>query len=237
REGSRYEPLRALVEELAALDGLARLRLGSILPIDANPGLFTTLAASPRGCPHLHLPLQSGDDDVLQRMDRRYDTARFRRVVDEARAALGNPALASDVMVGFPGETTAAFDRTLAFCAEIGFADLHIFAYSPRPGTRAARWPDDVPPAEKAARARALADLRDSLWREYHSHKLQTEAEVLIEQSDPEQAEVVGLSADYLRVRAKVDRARPGREVGALVRVRLESLDGEAGYGQVVANT
>ncbi|MBI5830917.1 MAG: MiaB/RimO family radical SAM methylthiotransferase [Armatimonadetes bacterium] len=240
RRGSRFAPLERLVSELGQIENLARVRISSVLPLDCGANLFATMAATPAVCTHLHLPLQAGDDTTLRRMGRGYTTRRFRALVDAARAHLGDLALATDVMVGFPGETRRQFEHTLAFCEAVGFADMHVFSYSPRPGTRAAEWPDDVPPAEKAARSGALCDLRDDLRRRYYERRLGRTDEVLVESHDEATDEVEGLTREYVRVRARVSlAARPA--LGSLVPMRLvaveaDGMTGELAVGQVVAN-
>lgn len=220
RGGTRFEPLQRLVDDLGALDGLARLRLSSILPLDIGPDFFRRLGAVPAVCEHLHLPLQSGDDGILRAMGRGYRTERFQRLVDAAREVWPRLALATDVLVGYPGETAEAFARTLAFCEQVGFADMHVFPYSARPGTAAAGLRDDVPPAEKAARVSALLELRAELRRRFAQWQVGGEVELLVEETGPTWCE--GLTRDYLRVR--VPAPAP---VGALLTARLEALGDE----------
>jgi len=142
RRGSRFRPLLDLTTAIAAVPGVKRLRLSSLLPLDVGPDLCRVLADLPPVCEHLHLPLQSGDDALLRAMGRGYTVARFRRLVDQAREHLGDLCLATDVLAGYPGEGDEAFERTMAVCEAIEFADLHVFGYSPRPGTPAAALPD-----------------------------------------------------------------------------------------------
>ena len=241
RRGSRFAPFEALVTELGAVEGLERLRLSSVLPLDCGPKLFAAMAAVPTVCEHLHLPLQAGDDTTLRRMGRGYTTRRFRSLVDTAREHLGDLALATDVMVGFPGETRRQFEHTLAFCEAVGFADMHVFSYSPRPGTRAAEWADDVPPAEKAARSSALCDLRDALRKRYYERRLGQSAQVLVESVDEAAGELEGLTREYVRVRAALP-PNAGTILGRLVSLRLVAVEadgmrGEWQPGQVVANS
>lgn len=216
RRGSRFVPLLRLLDDLAALPGLLRLRLSSILPLDVGPDLFRHLADLPPVCEHLHLPLQSGDDELLRRIGRGYTTRRYAALVEQARAAMPGLALASDVLVGYPGETDEQFGRTLEFCRRMAFADLHIFAYSPRPGTPAAALVDDVPPAEKQARSRALHELRDELRQRFRAGREGGDAEILVERAHDHR--VFGLTRDYLRIEAG-GAAQPG----ALITVPLSA--------------
>ncbi len=225
RQGSRFTPLVDLTTALGQLAGLRRLRLSSILPLDVGPQLFAHLASIPAVCEHLHLPLQSGDDALLRAMRRGYTTTRFEALCDQAREHLGDLAIATDVMVGHPGESVAAFEQTLAFCQRVGFADMHLFQYSARPGTAAAALADDVSPAEKQARSRALQQLRDELRTAFAARRLGRETAILVETSDD--GCLAGLTRDYLRVEA------PGQaRVGDEVPVRLSGLAGDTLRGQ-----
>ncbi len=168
---------------LAELDGIARVRLSSIEVNHLSARLCEALA-HPRVCPHLHVPLQSGDDGVLLAMRRRYDLATYARRVERARAAVPGLNLTGDVIVGFPAEDGAAFERTLAAVEELAFSRLHVFPYSPRPGTRTAD-ADPVPAAVKRRRAERLRALSDRLG---HAHRARARGRratsVLVERVD-----------------------------------------------------
>ena len=154
--------LPGLLDLLLERTDVERIRLSSIEPPDVTPELCAVMAAAgERVAPFLHVCLQSGCDETLRRMARVYRTDLFRRVVETAREQVPGIALGTDLIVGFPGETDAEFDQSLAFCREMRFAKMHVFRYSRRPGTPAATMPDQVDPhvmAERGARARALAD-------------------------------------------------------------------------------
>jgi threonylcarbamoyladenosine tRNA methylthiotransferase MtaB len=150
-----FHDLPALVERMLEMP-LARVRLSSVEVNEVSDRLLDVMAASGgRFCPHFHLPLQSGDDAVLRDMRRRYNPSQFRRAIDRIRAKIEEPGLTTDVIVGFPTETDAAFERTVAFCREIGFSRIHIFPYSRRSGTHAATIPD-LPETVKKERLHAL---------------------------------------------------------------------------------
>ncbi|MBO0702357.1 MAG: radical SAM protein [Candidatus Dormibacteraeota bacterium] len=155
--GSYRGGLAPLVRRLVEAAAPARLRLSSIDPSHLDQEV-ASLFALPGVCPHLHLPLQSGSDRVLARMRRRYDVARFRRAVELARAAQPDLALTGDVMVGYPGETDDDFRATRELVSWAAFMDLHVFRFSPRPRTAAARYPDQVPREVAHARSQALID-------------------------------------------------------------------------------
>jgi threonylcarbamoyladenosine tRNA methylthiotransferase MtaB len=219
--------LAGLMERLLAVEGLGRLRLSSILPTEVDAALLALMAAEPeRLCPHLHLSLQSGDDSVLAAMGRPYTAAAFLETVAEVRAALQEPAITTDVLVGFPGETDAAFERTLAVCREAGFARMHVFPFSARPGTRAADMPVRVPREVARERRRRATEVGEDLAAVYRRRLVGRREQVVLETvSDAGPAE--GVAARYVRVR--VDGPLPeGAARRDLVPVRLEEVEGEA---------
>jgi len=224
RRRPRWEPLVDLLCALTEIPGLRRLRLSSILPLDLSPAFFQALADLSPVCPHLHLPLQSGDEEVLRRMRRGYRPGRFAELVRQAREARPNLALTTDVLVGFPGETEAQFQNTLRFAEEMRFAKIHVFPYSPRPGTAAAEMEGQVPPAEKDRRAAAMRDLAARLSEEFHRQQVGREVEVLVETVQGGVA--TGFTDNYVRVRLAGDFTP-----GSFVRARLTSADTEGVWG------
>jgi threonylcarbamoyladenosine tRNA methylthiotransferase MtaB len=222
------DPLARLIERLAAIPGLFRIRLSSIDPRDVSDDLIATMARLPQACRHLHLSLQSGDDAVLARMRRRYDASGFRRMVAALYAAMPEIALTTDVIVGFPGETEAQFQNTARMAEECRFAKVHVFPYSPRQGTQAAHWPDDVPPPEKERRVRALIDLSDGLASDFAARHLGEEVEILVESRDRRSGLLTGLTGNYLRVLVAGDAAERGR----FLRARVTRVGAEGAYGE-----
>ena len=151
-----------LVQRILAETDIPRLRFASVEPWDL-PDNFFSLFDDARLMPHMHLPLQSGCDAVLRRMARRCKTAEFRALVDKARTQVENFNVTTDIIAGFPGETGQAWQQTLAFVESIGFGHIHIFPYSPREGTKAARLPDQIDKATRQRRCRELATLAEQL--------------------------------------------------------------------------
>jgi MiaB/RimO family radical SAM methylthiotransferase len=138
------QPLSRLIEALCTqVSGLRRLRLSSLESGDLSDALLATLRAHPQVVPHFHLPLQSGSDVLLRRMNRQYSRGEFLAMVDRLREAFDRPALTTDIIVGFPGETDKEFQQTLEVVDQAGFIHIHAFSFSPRPGTAAARWTGD----------------------------------------------------------------------------------------------
>jgi threonylcarbamoyladenosine tRNA methylthiotransferase MtaB len=172
--------LRALIEAVLADTGIARVRLGSLEPWTIPPG-FWDLFADRRLMPHLHLPLQSGADSVLRRMARRGRAADFRALAAAARSAVPDINLTTDVIVGFPGETEAEWAATLGFVREIGFGHVHVFGFSPRPGTKAATLPDPVDEPTRQRRSQELHVLAARLRREALEPLVGQRCPVLIE--------------------------------------------------------
>lgn len=218
--------LADLLERLLAVPGLGRVRLSSLEPTEVSDRLLALLAAEPdRLCPHLHIPLQSGDDGVLKRMGRPYASADFLAVVGRIRRALPQPAVTTDVLVGFPGETEAAFAETLRVCREAAFSRLHVFPFSKRPGTRAAAMKPEVPRATLHERCRRAAELGHALAEVYRASLVGRTAQVVIETLLPDGG-AEGLSERYVRVRLR-GPLPPGAERRMIMPVRLRRLCGE----------
>lgn len=173
-------PLAYLVLRLAEIPGLWRIRLSSVEVGQLDARFVRTLAAAGRS-PPLPRPLQSGDDAVLARMRRRYTTREYREAIERLRAYFPEAAVTTDVIVGFPGETESSFARTRAFLEEVGFAQLHVFPYSPRAGTAAAKFADAVSEAEKRLRVAELLDLDRELRRRFRRRFLGRAVDVLPE--------------------------------------------------------
>jgi tRNA-2-methylthio-N6-dimethylallyladenosine synthase len=180
-EAAGTVPFAELLARLAALPGVARLRYTSPHPMFFDDALIRAHGELASLQPHVHLPLQSGSDPVLERMRRRYDAARFLRLVGRLRAARPDLALTTDLIVAFPGETRADFEETLRVVREAAFADSYAFKYSPRPGTAAAELPDRVPAAEAQERLEELQALQRELTLAYHRRRVGETVEVLVE--------------------------------------------------------
>lgn len=198
KEG-RHVTLYDAVQAALSVEGVRRLRLGSLESVEVEPRLLELMAREPRLCRHLHLPLQSGCDKVLRAMHRPYDTARFAKLLQEIRQQVPDVAITTDVIVGFPGETEEDFLTTLDFARQCRFAKMHIFPYSKRKGTPAAAMPAQVDEAVKAQRAAKLAELDAAMHQETLASMVGRTEEVLFEQPvDAEHME--GLCGPYLRV-------------------------------------
>lgn len=215
-----------LVEAVAAAGPQLRLRLGSLEPRTITEDFCRRAAALPNLCPHFHLSLQSGCDATLHRMNRRYDTARFRQSVDLLRRYFDHPAITTDVICGFPQETEEEFSATLAFLEECRFAAMHVFPYSIRPGTKAADMPQVPGPVkeERAARAGALAA---RLHRAYLEECVDRTYPVLFEQ--PVAGRYGGHAPNYMEVAVSGGEDLHNR----VLPVRITGTDGEILWGEL----
>lgn len=181
-----------------------RIRLGSLEPRTITEDFCRRAASLPNLCPHFHLSLQSGCDATLERMNRRYDTDRFRRSVELLRSCFEDPAITTDLIVGFPGETGEEFEQTLAFIEEMGFSAMHIFPYSRRSGTPAAGMPGQVPGSVKSDRARRAADAARRMREAYLERQLGRTLPVLFEEE--REGLWVGHAPNYLEVAVQCPR-------------------------------
>lgn len=206
-DGGLPELVRALLE----IPELRRLRLGSINASGLTAPLIAAFAEDPRACVHFHVPLQSGDDDVLRAMRRATTVAGYRERVETVRRHLAWATFGADIIVGFPGEDETAFERTCQLVEEIGFANLHVFRYSPRAGTQAAGLPHRVPEADKKLRARRLEEIGERVQKRVLGEWIGRPDRVLVETIHD--AVASGYSRGYLPVQLRADETtEPGHE-------------------------
>jgi threonylcarbamoyladenosine tRNA methylthiotransferase MtaB len=232
-QGER-EGLYALVQEILWRTAIPRVRLSSLEPWDLSSRFFD-LWADPRLCRHLHLPLQSGCDATLKRMARRTTRASFRALVESARAQIPDLAISTDVIVGFPGETDDEFAASLDFVREMAFTKLHVFRYSKRPGTAAARMPGHVDSERKKARSAQMLALSDEGGRQFAQQFVGREVEVLWEQvtgASETGYRNTGLTDHYLRV----DMDAPGVLTNTITRVRVTGVVEHGLRGEIALN-
>jgi tRNA-2-methylthio-N6-dimethylallyladenosine synthase len=174
--------LAHLLRQIHDVEGLARIRFLTSHPCWMTDELLDTVASLPKVCEHMEVPVQAGDDAVLARMGRGYTVAEYRALISRIRRRIPHASIASDVIVGFPGETRAQFQRTYDLLAELRLDKVHIARYSPRPQTVAQRrFPDDVPPAEKERRRKRLDTLQSQIVGEINAHLLGRPVEILVE--------------------------------------------------------
>lgn len=216
--------LTGLIGDLEQLPGLLRLRLSSIEPSDVTSELIEKVATSQVVCPHLHIPLQSGDGEILRLMNRPYEPVEFLYLAKLLKQEIPGLSLSSDVIVGFPGETERHHRRSMKLIEEIGFSRLHVFKYSSRPGTLAAELPGQLPNEIKEQRSKEMIKLGEDMASAYRKRFIGSVQPVLVEKVVPG-AYGEGFSPHYLRVRIySGNKSRHWR--GKLINARLESIDG-----------
>ncbi len=184
RHNSRHGDLVDLIQRLEQIDGLDRIRISSIEPTTISERLLDHMASSSKLCPFLHIPLQSGDDKILQAMNRQYMAAEYRALIEKASSRIPHLGLGADVMVGFPGEGSNEFDATVRLIEELPFSYLHVFTFSKRPGTAAARLRQAVPSSIVKTRATILAKLSQAKRLAFYQRYLGRPVHVLFEKPD-----------------------------------------------------
>jgi len=221
--------LTGLLRRLLTVDGLRRLRLSSLNCEDVTDELLDLFAAEPRLCRHFHIPMQAGEDGVLTAMNRYYSTADFRNTIEHITRRLGDVGLGSDVIVGFPGETDAQFEKTIAFVKSIPFTYLHVFPYSIRPGTAAAEMTGHIAATVKNDRARRLRLVAQEKKRQYSARFIGQTVDVLFEGRN-QNGRISGLTSEYVRVSVPFDAALDNR----IVKVRVGASVQDVLHGEVV---
>lgn len=209
------------------IDGLQRLRLGSLESVELTPALFTLLRDDRRFARHLHLPLQAGSDAVLREMHRFYDTAGYERLLTRIREEVPGIAISTDIIVGFPGETEAMFQESLAFVRRQEFARVHVFPYSRRPATPAAARSDQVPHPVRRERVKMMQALADEMAADYHGKFIGTIVPVLFETQHEGVAD--GLTDTYIRVYTKGPV-----KIGEITAMRLLRLYQDGLWGEPI---
>ena len=198
-------PLTRLLKVLQEREPVDRIRLSSIEPLEITDELISLVAASsarPKHiCRHFHIPLQSGDDTILQRMHRPYRQKDFRQRIESVRRALPEAAIGADVMIGFPGETDKVYRETLSFIKSLPVSYLHVFPFSPRKGTPAYAFPDRVPSDIVKERCREMRELGRRKRLDFLERHLQTDMEVLVETTpDMKTGRLKGVTSNYIKV-------------------------------------
>ena len=215
------ESLLSLIQKVHEVEGIKRIRLGSLEPRIITEEFAASIAALPKMCPHFHLSLQSGCDETLKRMNRRYTSEEYFEKCQLLRKYFKEPALTTDVIVGFPGETQEEFEASRAFVDKVDFYETHVFKYSRREGTKAAAMKDQVPEQVKTERSAALLELSRKKQEAYESRLLGTTQEVLVEEEMERNGELyqVGHTREYVKVGIKSGK----NLVNRLVQIEIEN--------------
>ncbi|GAB4339205.1 MAG: tRNA (N(6)-L-threonylcarbamoyladenosine(37)-C(2))-methylthiotransferase MtaB [Desulfobulbaceae bacterium] len=230
RDLAEGETIYSLITLLCETFPAIRFRLSSIEPTEVNDELLAMLQGVENFMPHLHIPLQSGDDGILQRMNRRYTRADFARVIERIHGALPHCGIGCDVLCGFPGEDEAAFANTVRLLTALPLSYLHVFPYSKRPGTLAASMRGQVTGPVRNDRVRRLRELSREKREAFHRRHLGTVQQVLVERKHRKSGLLQGFSENYLEVRI----AGPRSLAGTVVPVRIDSFKDGAVIGAPV---
>ena len=214
------------VEAACRVDGIERVRLGSLEPDFITDETIARMKAQPKLCPQFHLALQSGCDATLKRMNRHYTTAEYADLCTRLRSHFPDCALTTDVMVGFPGETEEEFNASCQFVKDIAFSRVHVFAYSRRPGTRADRLPNQIDNAEKARRSKEMIAVCRRSAEQYAERYVGKVVPILLETPYPD-GTVDGHTDTYLTVRVKTEKTS-----GSLINAAISACEGEILYGE-----
>ena len=210
-----------VIHQINRIEGVKRIRLGSLEPLYMSAEIIKKMAQAEKLCPHFHLSFQSGCDETLKRMNRNYTTAEYEKIVESIRETFPGAAITTDIMTGFPGETQVEFEQTCNFVERIGFSQAHIFKFSARKGTKAAKMPNQIPLSEKERRSKILFEICEKSKEFYRAKYIGKNMDVLFEQKRGKLWE--GLTVNYIPVQAEHDADL----VGKIMNVRLEkSLNG-----------
>jgi threonylcarbamoyladenosine tRNA methylthiotransferase MtaB len=220
--------LEALLEMIAERSPIGRVRISSIDPEELSDRTLSIVAQSEKFCPHFHLPLQAGEDEVLARMRRRYTTGHYRERVERILEAMPDAAIGTDLIVGFPGESSPQFDDCFKFVESLPLAYFHVFPYSVRAGTTAAKFADKVVPGEIKRRAGAMRDLGERKRAEFARRMLGTKLRVLLEERS--EGRLTGYSRNYVRVLTD----GPDELTNFEVEVEASVVQGAAVVGQII---
>ncbi|MEN6413316.1 MAG: tRNA (N(6)-L-threonylcarbamoyladenosine(37)-C(2))-methylthiotransferase MtaB [Veillonellales bacterium] len=228
RDLSEELTLEDAVKTVLQTPGLTRLRLGSLESVEVSDELIAIMQQNSKLCHHLHLPLQAGEDSILKRMNRHYTTADYRKLLQRIYSRVPDIGISTDIIVGFPGETSAMFDQALEFVRSMNFSRMHVFPYSRRSGTPAAEYPDQVPEAEKKQRVHAMQELADRKAKEFLARFVGRELPVLFEAE--KDGNIEGLTGHYIRVYSQGENSL----LGTMRQVKLEKLYRDGVQGVLV---
>ena len=209
-----------LLVDLVKIEVLKRLRISSIETSQISDEIIDLIGSNEIIVDHLHVPLQAGCDETLKRMNRKYTTNQYLEKINKIRSYLPNIAFTTDVIVGFPGETDEEFDKTYDFIKKVNYSELHVFPYSPRKNTPAAKMPNQVNDHIKHDRANRLLALSKELNRDFALKQIGKSLKVLFEKRDGDY--LIGHASDYLKVKVKTDRDM----IGEIVDIRIDKYDG-----------
>ncbi|MFZ5965576.1 MAG: tRNA (N(6)-L-threonylcarbamoyladenosine(37)-C(2))-methylthiotransferase MtaB [Bacillota bacterium] len=220
-----------VIKAIHPVEGIERIRLSSIEPTIMTKAFIQTLLEYHKVCPHFHLSLQSGCNETLKRMNRKYTTEVYKEIVHLIRECIPDVSITTDIMVGFPGETEEEFQKTLHFVKEIEFSQIHVFKYSPRKGTPAAKYEGQVPSTIKNQRSEELIALANACAEAYNQRFIGRDKKILFEEQSKElEGYYQGFTDNYIRVLAKSE----SNVEGALKSVRLDKVHKDGLIGTII---
>lgn len=217
-----------VVEEISRINGVERIRIGSIDPTFFKTDVIKRLNKIEKFCPNFHLSLQSGCNDTLKRMNRHYTTEEYGRIVNELREAFEDVSITTDIIVGFPGEKQEEFNSTYAFLKDLKLSKMHVFKYSPRKGTKAAEFKDQVTPEEKERRSKLIIQLDEDNEKDYIEKFINREMDILFEET--ENGTSKGYTKNYIKVEIKTDKDLTGE----IVKAKLTENKGTYALGELI---
>ena len=220
------DSLLSLILAVHEVDGIHRIRLGSLEPGIITEEFVRTISALPKVCPHFHLSLQSGCNATLRRMNRRYTAEEYAEKCQLLRKYFAHPALTTDVITGFPGETPEEFEESRAFVDSIDFYETHIFKYSRREGTKAAVMPDQVPEQIKAERSKVLIALSEEKQSRFEEELIETTQEVLMEEAIEREDGIwqIGHTKEYVKIGYKTEKNLANQLINVEIESRLQII-------------
>jgi threonylcarbamoyladenosine tRNA methylthiotransferase MtaB len=214
--------LADLIREIHKIDGVERIRLGSLEPMFLTSDFIKGIKDLNKLCPHFHISLQSGSEKTLKRMNRKYRPEDYRRIVKELREQIPDVTFTTDVMVGFPGETDEEFMESYDFCKEMEFLWIHVFKYSPRKGTPAACYENQIDPKIKDARSKSLIELAESMRHRIFEGFLGREMSMIPEKTISAE-ELEGLTSNYITVSVGLEDGI----IGEIIDIRLTGIEND----------
>jgi len=235
RYGKDLNPPKKLLDILVALeqvDDLERIRLSSLEPLEIDQALLEWVMNSTKVCHHFHIPLQSGDDEILKKMNRNYSSKKYVEVVHRIKQLIPDCGLGTDIIVGFPGETEQQFQNTLRLVEQLPFTYLHVFSFSPRAGTKAVNLPGRVNPKEIKRRSEVLRETGSTKKKEFLQDLVGKKVAVLWEEKRHGDW-MAGFSGNYVRVRA---RANP-KLMNKICNVNIKKAESDFVQGEVIINS
>lgn len=220
-----------VLREVGKIEGIERIRLSSIEPTLITDEFMKSMVKIGKVCDHFHLSLQSGSDTVLNRMNRKYTTKEYKNIVNTIRKHMPDAGITTDIIVGFPGETDEEFEETYKFVEEIGFSRIHVFKYSPRKGTPAAKYENQIDGNIKNKRSEDLIALGDRLMKEFNERFIGRTMSMLVEEESKKEKELMeGYTTNYIRVKVEKDN----NLLSNIIDVKINSTKNDFLLGSII---